>query len=130
LLELHAGSGNFTRGFVEDAWDVLATDVAPPQRLMAKARFETGSVAYILGKPIGQFDAIVLDPPRTGAADAMDGIARLAPKTIIYISCDPATLGRDAARLVAAGYRADRAWPMDLMPQTSHVEVVLRLVRA
>jgi 23S rRNA (uracil1939-C5)-methyltransferase len=129
LLELHAGSGNFTRGFVDDGWDVLATDVAPPARFMAKARFEAGAVEFVLGKPIGQFDALVLDPPRTGAAEAIDGIVRLAPQAIVYISCDPATLARDAARLVAAGYRAERAWPVDLMPQTAHVETVLRLVR-
>jgi 23S rRNA (uracil1939-C5)-methyltransferase len=45
------------------------------------------------------------------------------------VSRDPATLARDAEKLIAAGYRADRCWPIDLMPQTSHVEVVLRLVR-
>ena len=72
----------------------------------------------------------MLDPPRTGAAEAIDGIVRLAPRTIVYVSCDPATLARDAQRLVAAGYRATDAWPIDLMPQTSHVEVVLRLVRS
>jgi 23S rRNA (uracil1939-C5)-methyltransferase len=71
----------------------------------------------------------VLDPPRTGAAEAIAGVVALAPRAIVYISCDPATLARDAARLVAAGYRAERAWPLDLMPQTSHVEVVMRLAR-
>ena len=74
-------------------------------------------------------DAIVLDPPREGAAGAIAGLLARAPKTIVYISCDPATLARDAAQLVAGGYRGDRAWPLDQMPQTSHVEVVLRLVR-
>jgi len=46
----------------------------------------------------------------------------------VYVSCDPATLARDAAQLT--GYRATDAWPLDLMPQTAHVEVVMRLVRA
>jgi 23S rRNA (uracil1939-C5)-methyltransferase len=59
----------------------------------------------------------------------MAGIATHAPPVVVYISCDPATLARDAQKLVEAGYRAERAWPVDLMPQTSHIEVVLRLVR-
>ncbi|NVB79397.1 MAG: class I SAM-dependent RNA methyltransferase [Kofleriaceae bacterium] len=130
LLELHAGAGNFTRAFVEDRWDVLATDVAAPPKPIDGARFETGKAERVLARSAGPFDAIVLDPPRTGAAEAVEGIVKHAPKVIVYISCDPATLGRDAARLVAAGYRAERAWPIDLMPQTSHVEVVMRLVKA
>jgi 23S rRNA (uracil1939-C5)-methyltransferase len=49
----------------------------------------------------------------------------------VYISCDPATLARDAAQLTAAGrYVATDAWPLDVMPQTAHVEVVMRLARA
>lgn len=129
LLELHAGAGNFTRAFVEDRWDVLATDVAAPPKPIEGARFETGKAERVLARSAGPFDAIVLDPPRTGAAEAVEGIVAHAPKVIVYISCDPATLGRDAARLVAGGYRAERAWPIDLMPQTSHVEVVMRLVK-
>jgi 23S rRNA (uracil1939-C5)-methyltransferase len=109
---------------------VLATDVVAPPKPIDGARFETGKAERVLARSAGPFDAIVLDPPRTGAAETVDGIVKHAPKVIVYISCDPATLGRDAARLVAAGYRAERAWPIDLMPQTSHVEVVMRLVKA
>ena len=98
-----------------------ACTTLPPQVL---ARATSAS------EPGRRFDAIVLDPPRTGALEAIEGIAAHAPAVVVYVSCDPATLGRDAAKLVAAGYHAERAWPVDLMPQTSHVEVVLRLVRA
>ncbi len=128
LLELHAGAGNFTRGFVADGWDVIASDAAQPVQASDGARFEVGSAERVLAAIAGPFDAIVLDPPRTGALEAMAGIARHAPPVVVYVSCDPATLARDALRLVEAGYRADRAWPLDLMPQTSHVEVVLRMV--
>jgi 23S rRNA (uracil1939-C5)-methyltransferase len=55
---------------------------------------------------------------------------RHAPRVIVYVSCDVATLARDATRLVAGGYRATDAYPLDLMPQTSHVEVVMRLARS
>src|SRR5262249_33635900 len=131
LLELHAGAGNFTRTFVADGWDVLASDVVAPRQVVAGARFEVGSAEDVVARvaSVQPFDAIVLDPPRTGALPAMAGIAALAPSVIVYVSCDPATLARDAGKLVEAGYRAEHAWPVDLMPQTSHVEVVLRLVR-
>lgn len=130
LLELHAGAGNFTRGFVADGWDVIASDVVAPQRPIERARFEVGPAEQVLARVADSFDAIVLDPPRTGALDAMAGIARHAPPIVVYVSCDPATLARDAQKLVEAGYRAERAWPVDLMPQTSHVEVVLRLTKS
>ncbi|MGE0871782.1 MAG: class I SAM-dependent RNA methyltransferase [Kofleriaceae bacterium] len=130
LVELYAGSGNFTRAFVEDDWSVIATDVTAPARPVAEHR--TGPVEQVLdGIPTTPaIDAVALDPPRTGAAEAIAGVVRLAPRTIVYVSCDVATLARDAAALVGSGYRASDAWPIDLMPQTSHVEVVLRLVRA
>lgn len=127
VLELYAGNGNFTRAFVADGWTVHPSDLVAPAR--AIANFTVGPVEQVLASA-GSCDALVLDPPREGAAAAVAGIVRLAPQTIVYISCDPATLARDASRLVAGGYRADRAWPIDLMPQTAHVEVVLRLVRS
>ncbi|HEY1554876.1 MAG TPA: TRAM domain-containing protein [Kofleriaceae bacterium] len=127
LLELYAGGGNFTRAFAADGWDVVPSDsvrpTAPPPQ------FVHGAAAEVLGREAGPFDAIVLDPPRSGAKDAIAGIARHAARVVVYVSCDPATLARDAQQLVAAGYRAERAWPIDVMPQTAHVEVVLRLVR-
>jgi len=125
LLELHAGAGNFTRALVADGWDVIPSDAVAPAR--PPARFERGAAAEVLARVAGPFDAIVLDPPRTGAADAIAGIVQHAPRTIVYVSCDPATLARDAERLVVAGYRATDAWPVDVMPQTAHVEVVVRL---
>jgi 23S rRNA (uracil1939-C5)-methyltransferase len=126
VLELHAGAGNFTRGFVADGWTVTASDVTPPPKPIAGATFLVGAADRVLAATT-RADAIVLDPPRAGAAEAIAGIVRLRPRTVVYVSCDPATLARDAAKLVAAGYRADRAWPIDLMPQTAHVEVVMRL---
>jgi 23S rRNA (uracil1939-C5)-methyltransferase len=130
LVELYAGSGNFTRSLVADGWDVTSTDVVAPARSPV-ARFEVGPVADVLARLDDAYavDIVVLDPPRAGAAEAIAGILRLGPTRIAYVSCDPATLARDALRLVDAGYRAAEAWPIDLMPQTSHVEVVMRLER-
>ena len=129
VLELYAGAGNLTRALVADGWRVTASDAVAPARPPAGAEYLVGTAADALARAHGPFDAIVLDPPRTGAADAIDGILRHAPATIIYVSCDPATLARDALRLAAAAYRATDAWPIDLMPQTAHVEIVLRFVR-
>ena len=125
MLELYAGAGNFTRGFTADGWDVVASDAATPAK--PPPGFEIGAAQDVLARLAGPWDAIALDPPRTGAAEAIDGIVRAAPRSVLYVSCDAATLARDAARLTA--YRATDAWPLDVMPQTSHVEVVMRLER-
>jgi 23S rRNA (uracil1939-C5)-methyltransferase len=77
-----------------------------------------------------QFDLIVLDPPRTGAgADVMDRIRKLAPETILYVSCDPQTLCRDIAGISPRDYRIDFIQGLDMFPQTFHFETVVRLVR-
>lgn len=129
LVELFAGNGNFTRAFIVDDWDVVASDAVAPSTKTLPVKFIVGEAADVLEKNLGKIDVLVLDPPRAGAPNCIDAIAKLAPPKIVYISCDPATLARDAERLVAAGYHATDAWPVDLMPQTAHVEVVLRLVR-
>jgi 23S rRNA (uracil1939-C5)-methyltransferase len=125
LLELYAGAGNFTRGVAADGWQVVPSDAVAPAR--PPASFHEAAAHEALARLPGPWDAIALDPPRTGAAEAVDGIVRASPRVIVYVSCDAATLARDAARLT--GYRATDAWPLDLMPQTAHVEVVMRLER-
>ena len=70
-------------------------------------------------------DAIIVDPPRTGMSrDAMDGVLALRAPRVIYVSCDVATLARDARRLVDAGYAVDRVDAFDMFPNTPHVETV------
>jgi tRNA/tmRNA/rRNA uracil-C5-methylase (TrmA/RlmC/RlmD family) len=72
-----------------------------------------------------QPDIILVDPPRGGISrKAMDGIIKLKAETIIYVSCDPATLGRDSKRLLKAGYQLGQATPFDMFPQTYHIESV------
>jgi 23S rRNA (uracil1939-C5)-methyltransferase len=129
LVELYAGAGNFTRAFLVDDWDVVASDAVAPTTRTLPVKFIVGEASDVLEKNLGKIDCLVLDPPRTGAAECIEAITKLAPPKVVYISCDPATLARDAEKLVAAGYQATDAWPVDLMPQTAHVEVVLRLVR-
>lgn len=72
-----------------------------------------------------QPSAVLVDPPREGLdRRAMDGLIRLSPPVLVYVSCDPATLARDAKRLLAAGYRLEQVKPFDLFPQTYHIESV------
>lgn len=70
-------------------------------------------------------DAILLDPPRAGLErPALDAVAASGAPILVYVSCDPATLARDAARLTAAGYTLEQSTPFDLFPQTHHIESV------
>ena len=73
-------------------------------------------------------DTLILDPPRTGVSrEALDGIAGLGARTIIYVSCDVATLARDSRRLIDAGYVIRRVDGFDLFPNTPHVETVVEM---
>ena len=71
-----------------------------------------------------RFPLVLLNPPRTGAREAVAAIPALSPSRVVVVSCDPATLARDAAALAASGYILDAARPVDLFPQTAHVETV------
>ncbi len=73
-------------------------------------------------------DLLLLDPPRTGAeSGVIEGILKVAPQKICYVSCDPATLARDLNKLLAGGYLLDSIVAFDMFPQTHHVETVVRL---
>lgn len=74
-------------------------------------------------------DVITVDPPRKGCVDAVEKIAALGAKRIVYISCDPATLARDLCEFEALGYKATRASAVDMFPRTGHVECCVLLCR-
>ncbi len=138
VLDLYCGAGNLSLPLARRGVTVLGIERSPvaveaaranAARLrLAGATFRTGDVARALGDlPAGSVDAVVLDPPRAGAADAVPALAALRPPRILYVSCDPATLARDVRGLVAAGYRLERVQPIDVFPQTYHVESVAKL---
>ncbi|EKD41780.1 MAG: tRNA (Uracil-5-) -methyltransferase [uncultured bacterium] len=71
-----------------------------------------------------KFDALILDPPRTGLGDTLKFVVKLKAKKIVYVSCDPATFSREAQILCASGYTLKVIQPLDMFPHTPHVEVV------
>ena len=75
------------------------------------------------------YDLVVLDPPRAGAKGLMPRIADCKPTRIIYVSCHPAALARDALALADLGYRASALYAADMFPHTGHVEAMLVMER-
>ncbi|MEO0069418.1 MAG: 23S rRNA (uracil(1939)-C(5))-methyltransferase RlmD [candidate division WOR-3 bacterium] len=93
------------------------------------AVFLEGDVKNLIGE-LNCFDVVVLDPPRKGCDIAtLSRIAALKPRTVVYVSCNPATLARDLAILEEKGYLCERVEPVDMFPQTSHIETVATLQR-
>jgi 23S rRNA (uracil1939-C5)-methyltransferase len=137
VLDLYCGAGTFSLplarrgaavvGIERDRVAVAAAHDNAARTGLA-ASFTADAVAHALpGMSPGAIDAIVLDPPRTGAADAVPALARLRAPRLVYVSCDPATLARDVALLRAHGYRLNAVQPLDLFPQTYHIESVAEL---
>lgn len=135
VLDLFCGVGLFSLGMARQGAEVVgverskqairdATENARANSL--KARFIDGDSATVLRRlrerGCASCDCVLLDPPRAGAAEVLPELAKLQPARIVYVSCDPATLARDAKQLREAGYGLERAAPLDLFPQTAHVE--------
>jgi 23S rRNA (uracil1939-C5)-methyltransferase len=139
VVELYAGSGNLTLALASRAAHVRAVEMAADaaaslaENLAAhglRAEVVAGdAAARAAAKKSERADVVVLDPPRTGAKDAIEAIASLRPDRVVYVSCDAATLARDLALLAARGYHLDAAAAFDMFPQTPHVEVVARMRR-
>jgi 23S rRNA (uracil1939-C5)-methyltransferase len=142
VLDLYGGSGAIALGLAaRGARVVLVESFGPAAKRAAEAaeqqhlalevlREDAGRAVELLAQRSERFDAAVLNPPRRGATPAArEGLAQIAPDTIIYVSCDPETLARDLARFAALGYRAVKVQPFDMIPLTAEVEVVAVLTR-
>ena len=111
----------------QDAVDFARLNAA--EMGVSNAEFIAGDIACVLESDIlkktDDIDLVLLDPPRAGlSAGAIDGVIRLHPPEIIYISCNPASLARDAAKLAAGGYQLSYLVGLDMFPQTQHIELV------
>lgn len=138
VLDLYAGSGNLSLPFAEAGARVTAVEQSARAAADAEAAAQQRGLgdyrvvserAEIAARTLiergERFDLVVLDPPRSGARELVEPILALRPQSIIYVSCDPATLARDLGGLRSA-YRVDRVQPIDMFPQTYHVETVVR----
>lgn len=141
VLELYAGIGNF--GLLIAREGALVTFVEGNPSALADARcnaranhigrcrFRSESAeAFLAGSAPGEYDLVLMDPPRTGLSkEALAGLVHLRPSRILYLSCDPPTLARDLRAMREAGYRVTRLQGYDMFPQTMHIETLIELAR-
>jgi tRNA/tmRNA/rRNA uracil-C5-methylase (TrmA/RlmC/RlmD family) len=139
VLDLYGGVGLFTAALLplvgeNGSVDLVegskfATNDASRNFAAAKnVNIVTGDVAKVITR-FPRADVVVLDPPREGAGkDVIENLARIAPRTIVYVACDPAALARDTAYLRDAGYHLDAIRAFDLFPMTHHIECIAKFI--
>jgi 23S rRNA (uracil1939-C5)-methyltransferase len=141
-LDLYAGGGLFSAALAKNFHHIFAVEASQTsyvdlvQNVPANVK-TVGAPAeeylmsdYLKRRPVRQPDLIVLDPPRSGVGKAViNSLLQSGAPRIRYVSCDPATLARDIAPLLGAGYRIEEAHLFDLFPQTFHIESVMLLTR-
>ncbi|MBS3800964.1 MAG: methyltransferase domain-containing protein, partial [Thioalkalivibrio sp.] len=146
VLDLFCGLGNFTLPLARTAAEVVGVEVDDAMLARARTnardqgitntRYERADLDDVEALQNaawlrGGFDRVLLDPPRTGAAAVIEALAPQRIERMVYVSCNPATLARDAERLVHHhGYRLERAGIMDMFPHTAHVESMAVFRRA
>jgi 23S rRNA (uracil1939-C5)-methyltransferase len=141
VLDIFCGAGNLSlpaarRGAIVKGIDVdglaIASAINNAKRLgLAEADFMAGKAIEAINFLIRakyRPQVVILDPPRTGAADLMEPIAKMHPRSIIYVSCDVSTLARDLRILIDSGYRAERIRAFDFFPNTHHAEIAAHLL--
>jgi 23S rRNA (uracil1939-C5)-methyltransferase len=140
VLDLYCGNGNLSlpvaaevaavTGIEENAASIAAAQANSSANKISTAEFiraDAVAGARRLADSGRVFDSVILDPPRSGAADAVPEMIRLNPGRIIYVSCDPSTLARDCGLLEAGGYIVRESVPVDMFPQTYHIESITLL---
>ena len=146
LLDLYCGMGTIGLSMVDHCRELVGVEIVPEaiesakanaarmgEAVAAKSRFfcaDAGQAATRLAAEGLHPDVVMLDPPRKGCDEAtLSAVVRMAPRRVVYVSCNPATAARDAAWLEQNGYHAEKVQPVDLFPRTRHVEAVLLLTK-
>lgn len=144
VWDLYCGIGTISLFLAEKAKQVYGVEIIPQAiddaRENAKlngienAEFFVGAAEEVLPEKYRKeqiyAEVIVVDPPRKGCEESLlDTIVAMAPEKVVYVSCDPATLGRDIKYLSSRGYELKKVQPVDQFPHTGHVETVCLLVR-
>ena len=137
VLDLFCGLGNFALPLAKQVREVVAVEGVTTMVERAGQNAVTNNLhnaAFFqadLSQPLANaqwakqgFAAVLLDPPRDGAYEAVRALSGLGAKRLVYVSCNPATLARDTVELMKQGYRLKRAGILDMFPQTAHVEAM------
>ena len=144
LLDLYCGMGTIGLSMAGQCRELIGVEIVPEaiesakanaarmgEAVAAKSRFfcaDAGQAATQLAAEGLHPDIVMLDPPRKGCDEAtLSAVVRMAPRRVVYVSCNPATAARDAAWLEQNGYHAEKVQPVDLFPRTKHVETVVLL---
>ena len=144
LLDLYCGMGTIGLSMVDHCRELVGVEIVPEaiesakanaarmgDAVAAKSRFfcaDAGQAATRLAAEGLHPDVVMLDPPRKGCDEAtLSAVVRMAPRRVVYVSCNPATAARDAAWLEQNGYHAEKVQPVDLFPRTKHCETVVLL---
>ena len=146
LLDLYCGMGTIGLSMVDHCRELVGVEIVPEaiesaksnatrmgDAVAAKSCFfcaDAGQAATRLAAEGLHPDVVMLDPPRKGCDEAtLSAVVRMAPRRVVYVSCNPATAARDAAWLENNGYHAEKVQPVDLFPRTKHCEAVLLLTK-
>ena len=144
LLDLYCGMGTIGLSMVDHCRELVGVEIVPEaiesakanaarmgDAVAAKSRFfcaDAGQAATRLAAEGLHPDVVMLDPPRKGCDEAtLSAVVRMAPRRVVYVSCNPATAARDAAWLEQNGYHTEQVQPVDLFPRTKHCETVVLL---
>jgi 23S rRNA (uracil1939-C5)-methyltransferase len=143
VFDLYCGIGTIALTLAARAREVIGVEIAEPavadaisnarRNGVVNARFFAGDIRLAmrdLVEEAGRPDVCVVDPPRAGLSQkVVRRIIEANPKRLVYVSCNPTTLAPNAAQMVEAGYRLVRVRPVDMFPQTPHIECVALLER-
>jgi 23S rRNA (uracil1939-C5)-methyltransferase len=141
LLDLYCGAGTIGLSMSRSCGRLIGVESVPQAVADARRNAEAmgaenaefipgdaGQAARELVRRGAKIDIAITDPPRKGCGDDVIGaLLTLAPRRIVMVSCNPATLARDLGRLCSSGYAAGPAWPVDMFPHTRHVEAAVAL---
>ncbi len=141
VLDLYCGVGNFSLPLARICAEVVGVEEYAPgvkaainnarNNSLDNVRFIAGRAERVIEQlsKSTRFDTVVLDPPRNGAAQVIKVLLQMQPERIVYVSCDPTTMARDLSVLLQNGYNILSARPVDMFPQTWHIEGIAILSR-